>query len=51
MNTEVEHNAKWRSEFEENNTGKMLEIHNALKLLNNNISKVNTDSSDRYAII
>ena len=41
----------WRSEFEDVNTKKVLEIHNALKLLNNNIGKVSSDSKDRFAIV
>jgi hypothetical protein len=30
---------------------KIIEIHNALKLLNSNIGKVNTDGKDRYDMI
>ena len=33
------------------NTKKVIEIHNALKLLNSNTSKVNSDSKDRYDIL
>lgn len=33
------------------NTKKIIEIHNALKLLNNNIGKVNSDAKDRYDIL
>ena len=39
---------KWRSEFEDLNTKKIIEIHNALKLLNSNIGKVNSDGKDRF---
>jgi hypothetical protein len=47
----VEENEKWRVEFDDVNTKKVLEIHNALKLLNNNIGKVGSDSKDRYGMI
>ena len=30
--------SKWRSEFDDINTKKVIEIHNALKLLNSNLS-------------
>jgi len=33
------------------NTKKVLEIHNALKLLNGNIGKVSSDSKDRYEML
>jgi hypothetical protein len=42
---------KWRSEFEDLNTKKIIEIHNALKLLNQNIGKVNSDSKDRFDMV
>jgi len=48
---QVEENKKWRDEYEEVNTRKLLEVHNALKLLNGNIGKVNTDSKDRYDLL
>lgn len=46
-----EENNKWRGDFDDINTQKVVEIHNALKLLNNNIGKVNDDSKDRYDIL
>jgi hypothetical protein len=42
---------KWRGDFEDLNTKKIIEIHNALKLLNQNIGKVNSDSKDRYDMV
>ena len=42
---------KWRSEFEDLNTKKIIEIHNAFKLLNQNIGKVNSDSKDRFDMV
>jgi len=33
------------------NTRKVLEIHNALKLLNGNIGKVGSDAKDRYEML
>lgn len=33
------------------NTKKVIEIHNALKLLNSNTNKVNSDSKDRYDML
>lgn len=33
------------------NTKKIIEIHNALKLLNVNIGKVNSDSKDRFDMV
>ncbi len=42
---------KWRSEFEDLNTKQIIEIHNALKLLNQNIGKVNSDSKDRFDMV
>jgi len=42
---------KWKSEFEDLNTKKIIEIHNALKLLNVSIGKVNSDSKDRFDMI
>lgn len=41
----------WRGDFDDLNTKKVVEIHNALKLLNNNIGKVNNDSKDRYDML
>lgn len=51
MIKQTEEQIKWRSEFEDLNTKKIIEIHNALKLLNQNIGKVNSDSKDRYDIV
>ena len=48
---QAEESLKWRSEFEDLNTKKIIEIHNALKLLNQNIGKVNSDSKDRFDMI
>lgn len=38
-------------EFEDLNSKKVIEIHNALKLLNSNIGKCGSDSKDRYDMI
>lgn len=51
ISKEAEESHKWRSEFEDLNTKKIIEIHNALKLLNQNIGKVNSDSKDRYDMV
>jgi len=51
ISKEAEEGLKWRSEFEDLNTKKIIEIHNALKLLNQNIGKVNSDSKDRYDMV
>jgi hypothetical protein len=48
---QTEEGLKWRSEFEDLNTKKIIEIHNALKLLNQNIGKVNSDSKDRFDMV
>lgn len=47
----TEEGAKWRTEYEDLNTKKVVEIHNALKLLNSNIGKTNSDSKDRYEMM
>lgn len=47
----TDENMKWRMEFEDLNTKKIIEIHNALKLLNVNIGKVNSDSKDRFDMV
>ncbi len=48
---QVEENSKWRGDYEDINTSKVIEIHNALKLLNSNIGKVNSDAKDRFDMI
>ena len=47
----TERQEKWKEQFEDLQTKKMLEIHSALKLLNKNISKTTTDNKDRYDLI
>ena len=47
----TDENVRWRVEFEDLNTKKIIEIHNALKLLNVNIGKVNSDSKDRFDMV
>ena len=51
ISKQTEESLKWRSEFEDLNTKKIIEIHNALKLLNQNIGKVNSDSKDRFDMV
>ena len=51
LQKQVEENSKWRGDYEDINTKKVIEIHNALKLLNSNIGKVNSDSKDRFDMI
>ena len=48
---QVDENDKWRLDLEDINTKKVLEIHNALKLLNGNINKTASDSKDRYSMV
>ena len=51
ISRQSEESLKWKSEFEDLNTKKIIEIHNALKLLNVSIGKVNSDSKDRFDMI
>lgn len=51
LTKQVEENSKWRGDYEDINTQKVIEIHNALKLLNSNIGKVNSDAKDRFDMI
>ena len=51
ISRQAEESMKWKSEFEDLNTKKIIEIHNALKLLNVSIGKVNSDSKDRFDMI
>jgi len=48
---QTEENSKWRGDYEDINTQKVLEIHSALKLLNANVGKVNSDSKDRFDML
>lgn len=48
LTKQEEENSKWRGGYEDINTQKVIEIHNALKLLNSNIGKVNSDAKDRF---
>lgn len=51
LSRQTDDGSKWKIEFEDLNSKKVIEIHNALKLLNSNIGKANTDSKDRYDMI
>ncbi len=51
ISRQADESLKWKSEFEDLNTKKIIEIHNALKLLNVSIGKVNSDSKDRFDMI
>lgn len=51
ISRQTEESLKWKSEFEDLNTKKIIEIHNALKLLNVSIGKVNSDSKDRFDMV
>ena len=51
ISRQTDESLKWKSEFEDLNTKKIIEIHNALKLLNVSIGKVNSDSKDRFDMI
>ena len=46
-----EENSNWKVQFDDINTKKVVEIHAALKLLNSNIGKVNSDNKDRYEMV
>ena len=46
-----EANSDWKVQFEDINTKKVVEIHAALKLLNSNIGKVNSDNKDRFEML
>jgi hypothetical protein len=46
-----EENNNWKVQFEDINTKKVVEIHAALKLLNSNIGKVNSDNKDRFDML
>ncbi|CDW87201.1 UNKNOWN [Stylonychia lemnae] len=48
---QAEENSKWKGDYEDINTKKVVEIHSALKLLNSNIGKVNSDCKDRFDMI
>ena len=43
----TDENMKWRMEFEDLNTKKIIEIHNALKLLNVNIGNHDVEEARR----
>lgn len=46
-----EEQARWKVDYEDINTKKVVEIHSALKLLNSNIGKVNSDCKDRFDML
>ena len=51
LSKQAEESAKWKGDYEDINTKKVVEIHSALKLLNSNIGKVNSDCKDRFDMI
>lgn len=42
---------KWRVNFEDQESKKLLELHSAMKILNSNFSKVQKDSKDRFELL
>lgn len=42
---------KWRVNFEDSESKKLLELHSAMKILNSNFQKVNKDSKDRFELL
>ena len=50
VNVSSNTDGKWRESMETQTNQKFTEVHNALKLLNNNIEKTGTDSVDRFEL-
>ncbi len=42
---------RWRVQFEDSESKKLLELHSAMKILNSNFQKVSRDSKDRFDLI
>lgn len=42
---------RWRVNFEDTESKKLLELHSAMKILNSNFQKVSRDSKDRFELL
>ncbi len=42
---------RWRVNFEDSESKKLLELHSAMKILNSNFQKVSRDSKDRFDLL
>lgn len=51
MASQEEKQERWRVQFEDAESKKLLELHSAMKILNSNFSKVGMDSKDRFELL